>query len=71
MEVAIKRPHLVWRVPQGYVDNYYNPANFKQKVLDKSVDPVAWVPFFTQVCCYYLPALYRYPSILYNNNYTT
>lgn len=42
----------MWRVPAGYVDKYYNPANFTpplpvSKVLDKSVDPIAWVPFFT------------------------
>ena len=53
LEVGIKRPHLVWRVPQGYVDKYYNPKNFtpalpQQKVLDESISPIAWVPFFTK-----------------------
>ena len=28
LNVGIKRPHLVWRVPKGYVEQYYNPANF-------------------------------------------
>jgi hypothetical protein len=35
------------------VDKYYNPANFtpplpQTRVLDASVNPVAWTPFFTQ-----------------------
>ena len=52
LAVGIKRPHLVWRVPQPYMDQYYNRANFtpelpRQRILDESIDPIAWTPFFT------------------------
>jgi len=53
LNVGIKRPHLVWRVPVGIVSQHYNPANFtpampQQRVLDQSINPVAWTPFWTQ-----------------------
>jgi arylsulfatase A-like enzyme len=54
--VGIKRPHLPWRVPQGYADLYptdptdprYDEGAFalpKHPTLDASIDPVAWTPF--------------------------
>ena len=44
---------LELQVPQGLVDKYYNPKNFtpalpQQNVLDESISPIAWVPFWTQ-----------------------
>ena len=52
MAVGIKRPHLVWRVPQSILDEHYPRGEFTprlpvQRVLHKSVDPIAWTPFFT------------------------
>eukprot|EP01047_Picozoa_sp_COSAG01_P018383 COSAG01_NODE_993_length_12256_cov_6.798964_17_plen_501_part_00 len=51
LNVGIKRPHLVWRVPEGIVRDHYNPETFtpnmpQNRVLDASVHPIAWVPFF-------------------------
>jgi len=47
LAVGIRRPHLTWRVPKHYWDLY--PANKttlpKQKLLDKSIDPIAWTTF--------------------------
>ena len=34
--VGIKRPHLKWRVPKGFVEQYYNPATFTPAL------PAAW-----------------------------
>ena len=52
LNVGIKRPHLVWRVPVGVITEHYHPESFtpnmpQNRVLDPSVNPVAWVPFFT------------------------
>lgn len=52
LNVGIKRPHLVWRVPVGIIREHYHPDNFtpnmpQNRVLDPSVHPVAWVPFFS------------------------
>ena len=51
LNVGIKRPHLVWRVPVGIIREHYHPDSFtpalpQNRVLDPSVNPVAWVPFF-------------------------
>ena len=52
LEVGFKKPHLVWAVPQAYLDLYprgvFTPRMPNATVLDASVDPVAWTPFFTQ-----------------------
>ena len=44
---GIKRPHLNWRAPQGYVDMY--PIETvkapTQLTLDKSIDPIAYTVF--------------------------
>ena len=44
---GIKRPHLNWRSPAGYVDYYplENVSVPKQLTLDESIDPVAWAAF--------------------------
>ena len=51
LEVGFKKPHLVWAVPQAYLDLYprgdFTPRMPNATVLDASVDPVAWTPFFT------------------------
>ena len=52
LNVGIKRPHLVWRVPVGIIREHYHPDKFtpnmpQNRVLDDSVNPVAWVPFFS------------------------
>jgi|EP01044_Picomonas_judraskeda_P012825 arylsulfatase A-like enzyme len=44
---GIKRPHLNWRAPAGYVDMYpiESVAPPTQLTLDKSIDPVAYTVF--------------------------
>jgi hypothetical protein len=51
--VGIKRPHLVWRVPVGIIGEHYHPDEFtpsmpQNRVLDPSLHPVAWVPFYNR-----------------------
>ena len=45
--IGIKRPHLNWRSPEGYVDLYpfETVAAPKQLTLDRSIDPMAWAAF--------------------------
>jgi hypothetical protein len=45
--IGIKRPHLNWRAPEGYVDLYpfETVAAPKQLTLDRSIDPMAWAAF--------------------------
>ena len=47
LAVGIRRPHLTWRVPAPYSVMYPTerillPA---QRILDKSIDPIAWTEF--------------------------
>ena len=44
---GIKRPHLNWRYPEGYASLYpdENVTLPTQKILDKSVNPIAYTTF--------------------------
>ena len=49
----LRHRHLVWRVPVGIISEHYHPDTFtphmpQNRVLDPSIHPVAWVPFFNQ-----------------------
>jgi len=43
--VGIKRPHLNWRYPVGYHDMYQNVSLPSQRVLDESINPIAYTVF--------------------------
>ena len=45
---GIRRPHLNWRAPKGYLDLYepiQETAMPLQLTLDRSIDPIAWTSF--------------------------
>lgn len=52
LEIGFKKPHLVFAVPQPYLDLYprgtFTPALPRQRTLDASVSPMSWTPFYTQ-----------------------
>ena len=52
LEIGFKKPHLTWQVPRDYLELYYPRDSFTPSmpaatVLDASVPPLAWTPFFT------------------------
>jgi arylsulfatase A-like enzyme len=52
LAVGFKKPHLPWRVPKGYINQFYNRASFTPRmpnatVLDASVPPMSWTPWYT------------------------